>query len=75
MLSALSPHYRAREQGSVNAMIRSVAGKVMWVGRATVFLMGVAVILALLFGVASTAFAHKGNKVSSTLATGTSRKL
>ena len=43
-------------------MIRSAAGKVMWVGRATVFLVGLAVILALLFGVASTAFAHRGDK-------------
>ena len=43
-------------------MFRSAASKVMWVGRATVFLVGLAVILALLFGVASTAFAHKGNK-------------
>ena len=43
-------------------MLRSTVGKVMWVGRATVFLVGLAVILALLFGVASTAFAHKGNK-------------
>lgn len=43
-------------------MLRSAAGKIMWVGRATVFLIGVAVILALLFGVASSAFAHGGNK-------------
>ena len=43
-------------------MIRNAASKVMWVGRATVFLLGVAVILALLFGVASSAFAHGGNK-------------
>jgi hypothetical protein len=38
-------------------MIRSVFGKVMWVGRATVFLVGLAVILALVFGVATAAFA------------------
>ena len=43
-------------------MLRSTASKVMWVGRATVFLLGVAVILALLFGVASTALAHGGEK-------------
>lgn len=43
-------------------MIRNAASKVMWVGRATVFLLGVAVILALLFGVASSAFAHGDNK-------------
>jgi hypothetical protein len=42
-------------------MIRSAASKVMWVGRATVFLVGLAVILALLFGVASMAFAGNGD--------------
>ncbi len=42
--------------------MRTAASKVMWVGRATVFLVGLAVILALVFGVASTAFAHKGDK-------------
>jgi hypothetical protein len=36
-------------------MIRSVVGKVMWVGRATVFLVGLAVTLALVFGVATAA--------------------
>jgi hypothetical protein len=41
-------------------MIRSVFGKVMWVGRATVFLVGLAVILALMFGVASVALAGMG---------------
>ncbi len=41
-------------------MIRSAASKVMWVGRATVFLVGLAVILALVFGVASMAFARDG---------------
>jgi hypothetical protein len=41
-------------------MIRSAASKVMWVGRATVFLVGLAVILALLFGVASTALGANG---------------
>ena len=43
-------------------MLRSAASKVMWVGRATVFLIGLAVILALVFGVASTVSAHTGNK-------------
>ena len=43
-------------------MVRSAASKVMWVGRATVFLIGVAVILALVFGVASTVSAHTDNK-------------
>jgi hypothetical protein len=41
-------------------MIRSVASKVMWVGRATVFLMGLALMLALVFGIASTAFGANG---------------
>ena len=41
-------------------MIRSAAGKVMWVGRATVFLVGLAVILALVFGVAATAMGANG---------------
>ena len=41
-------------------MLRSAARKVMWVGRATVFLVGIAVILALLFGEASMAFARDG---------------
>ena len=41
-------------------MLRSTASKVMWVGRATVFLVGLAVILAVLFGVASMALARDG---------------
>ena len=41
-------------------MLRSAAGKVMWVGRATVFLVGLAVILALVFGAASTALGANG---------------
>ena len=41
-------------------MIRSAAGKVMWVGRATVFLVGLAVILALVFGAATTAMGADG---------------
>jgi hypothetical protein len=41
-------------------MVRSAAKKVMWVGRATVFLVGLAVILALVFGVASRALAGSG---------------
>ena len=36
-------------------MIKSAARKVIWVGRATVFLVGLAVILALVLGVATTA--------------------
>jgi hypothetical protein len=41
-------------------MIRSAASKVMWVGRATVFLVGLAVILALVFGAASMALGANG---------------
>ncbi len=41
-------------------MANKLVGRVMWVGRATVFLMGMAVILALVFGVASTALAGTG---------------
>jgi hypothetical protein len=37
-----------------------LAGKVMWVGRAAIFLVGVSVILALIFGVASTALGANG---------------
>lgn len=42
-------------------MGRSAAKKVLWVGRATVFFVGLAVILALIFGVASTALGADGN--------------
>ena len=42
-------------------MLRSAASKVMWVGRATVFLVGLAVILAVVFGVATTAFGANGD--------------
>ena len=42
-------------------MLRSATSKVMWVGRATVFLVGLAVILALIFGLASTAMSATGN--------------
>ena len=41
-------------------MLRSAASKVMWVGRATVFLVGLAVILAVVFGMASAAFGANG---------------
>ncbi len=41
-------------------MIRSTASKVMWVGRATVFLVGLAVILALVLGAATTALSATG---------------
>jgi hypothetical protein len=44
------------------AVVRSIFSKVIWVGRATVFMVGLSVILALVFGLASTAFAHKGDR-------------
>jgi hypothetical protein len=42
-------------------MLRSAASKVMWVGRATVFMVGLAVILALVLGAASAAFGANGD--------------
>jgi hypothetical protein len=39
-------------------MIRSAVEKVMWSGRATVFFVGLAIILALVFGATTTALAH-----------------
>ncbi len=42
-------------------MVRGAASKVIWVGTATVFLVGLAVILALMFGAASMAFAEDGD--------------
>jgi hypothetical protein len=42
-------------------MIKSAVSKVMWVGRATVFLVGLAVILALVLGVATTALGANGD--------------
>lgn len=41
--------------------MRTVASRVMWVGRATVFLVGLAVILALVLGFASAAFGANGD--------------
>ena len=41
-------------------MLRNVAGKVLWVGKATVFLVGLSVIVALIFGVASMALGANG---------------
>ena len=41
-------------------MLRIAAGKIVWVGRATVFLVGLAVILALVVGVTSTALGADG---------------
>jgi hypothetical protein len=42
-------------------MLKSMASKVMWMGRATVFLVGLAVTMALVFGVASTALGANGD--------------
>lgn len=42
-------------------MLRNVASKVTWAGRATVFLAGLAVVLALVFGVATTAMGANGD--------------
>lgn len=44
----------------MSIVLSSVLGKVLWVGRATVFLMGSALMLALVFGMASTAFGANG---------------
>lgn len=41
-------------------MLKSATSKVMWLGRATVFMVGLAVILALVFGAASTALSATG---------------
>jgi hypothetical protein len=41
-------------------MIRTIFSKTMWVGRATVFMVGLAVVLALVFGAASTALGADG---------------
>lgn len=42
-------------------MLRTTVSKAMWVGKATVFLVGLAVILALIFGAVSRATAHTGS--------------
>lgn len=42
-------------------MVRDMVRKVMWVGRATVFVVGLAVIVGLLFGVATTALGANGD--------------
>jgi hypothetical protein len=44
-------------------MLSKAAAKIMWVGRATVFLLGLAVILALVLGLASTAFGANGGNL------------
>jgi hypothetical protein len=42
-------------------MLRSAVSKVMWVGRAAVYFVGLTVVLAVLFGAASTAFANNND--------------
>lgn len=44
-------------------MLGSVIGKVIWIGRARVFLFGLTVVLAILFGAASTALGANGNSL------------
>jgi hypothetical protein len=44
-------------------MLNTIFSKTMWVGRATVFMVGLAVILALMFGVASTALSATGSNL------------
>lgn len=56
-------------------MLRNAASRVMWVGRATVFLVGLAVILAVIFGVASTALGKNGNPFILGKATNTATKV
>ena len=41
-------------------MVRTVFGKVMWVGRATIFVVGLTMILALVFGVATKRLGRRG---------------
>jgi hypothetical protein len=47
------PLHQSKSRERVSSMLKSAASKVMWVGRATVFAVGLAVILTLLFVVAS----------------------
>ena len=42
-------------------MLRSTVSKVMWVGRATVFLVGLSMMLAVVLGVASVALGANGD--------------
>src|SRR5919112_3195064 len=51
---------RASSIQKERSMFRSLVAKVMWVGRATVFMVGLSVMLALLFGIATTALAGNG---------------
>ena len=56
-------------------MLRSTASKVMWVGRATVFVVGLSVILALIFGAASAALGANGDSFILGKATNTATKV
>lgn len=58
--SALRPLYRARAR-ECERDVEERGKKVVWVGRATVFLVGLAVILALVLGVTSMAFGANGD--------------
>jgi hypothetical protein len=45
---------------SEQRMLRGALTKMLWAGKATVFMMGLALMLALVFGMASTAFGANG---------------
>jgi hypothetical protein len=62
-------------RGGGALMLGSVIGKVMWVGRATVLLVGLAVILALLFGMASKALGDNGKPLILGKAANTASKI
>jgi hypothetical protein len=52
--------WRLNSRKGDEEMVRSVASKVVWVGRATLFLVGLAVVLAVVLGLASAALAGTG---------------
>jgi len=57
---ALRENKGDQESKEERTMMRSAVSKVMWVGRATVFMVGLAVTLALVLGVATTALGATG---------------
>lgn len=59
----------------MSGKFRSALGRVMWVGKATVFMVGLAVTLALVFGVASTALGKDGQALILGKATNTATKV
>ena len=59
MLCAPPPLDRAREREST--MVRSAASKIAWMARATTVVIGLAIMLAFVFGVASAAFGANGD--------------